>query len=194
MSEDEAGSEGRWGSRVRNTLFVLGLCVAAYGALPVWGPKVPPRTAALQRLDQVRVGSRVPTWTPQALVALGPEIVPDLVARLDHPEVIVRSRAEEALCALGPRAAGAIPALIERAVRPKHPWDESSGMTILHKIGAPAAEALAPLLIAAEERQPVIAEQILRGMGPVAIPALRKASHVPETAVRAQKLIDEYES
>jgi HEAT repeat protein len=145
----------------RRQLAVLSLASAYGGAA---APLTPRLAALVDHQDgQIRAA---------ALAALGRigepigAVVDALVRALDDPDLSVRGSAYGSLRQLGPRAAQAVPQLVERALRDLGPWSDSSGWSILWTIDAPAEAALPPLFAALAD--PALRERAasLLGLGP----------------------------
>ncbi|VTS03850.1 heat repeat-containing protein : HEAT repeat-containing protein OS=Leptolyngbya sp. PCC 7375 GN=Lepto7375DRAFT_2567 PE=4 SV=1: HEAT_2 [Gemmata massiliana] len=134
------------------------------------------------------------TW--DALARIGPKAVPALVELLTHQDAEIRGRAAAALKAIGPGAADAVTALINRLNESENQWVSLNALEALAAIG-PKAEAAVPALIkTALDPKPMVpkgnplapvgpdwiyqlqlrkaAAQALAAIGPKALPAIKK--------------------
>lgn len=90
----------------------------------------------------------------QALLAAGPEVVPELAAALDDEHWLVRAAVADVIGSNGPAAGAAVDALIRRLDDP-HWWVRRSASEALGRIGRGAGRGAGPLVarLADEDRR-----------------------------------------
>jgi len=123
-------------------------------------------------------GQPLDHWVEQATRAGGPEdpqaTVAALVEALSHDDPAVRVAAGDALAAMGPAAADAVPALVAQLEHPMA-WIRVAAMEALGAVGNDAVPALVAAFKHEDPSVGVRSGLVLRGMGPEAIAAAEEA-------------------
>jgi HEAT repeat protein len=151
--------------------------------------------AALVRIGPAAAGPLAATLTSQndrietGLVRMGTDAVPALIEGLgkDH-----RAEAARVLGLIGPRAVSAAAALRALATDSSSPAAaRGEALRALVRIGAPATEAIPPLVAALADPDSLVRERAAEGLGALgrgaapAVPALARAAEDPNDAVAA---------